>query len=67
MRTPLPCPGCGGGRKPRTYLCGNCWWLLKPWVRESLRLRDNRASLRLLELRNRIADGVPLEDLEVTR
>jgi hypothetical protein len=66
VTTPLPCPACNGERKPRTYLCANCWWLLKPWVRAALRRRDNLARVRLLQLRKRIADGIPLENLEVT-
>lgn len=67
MTAPLPCPGCNGKRKPRTYVCENCWWLLKPWVRTALRLRDDLATARLMQLRRQLNTGVPMEDVEVSQ
>lgn len=61
----FPCPGCGMARKARSYLCSDCWWLLKPWVRTALKRRDSMATARLMELRRKIAAGVPLEEMEI--
>ena len=59
------CQGCGKSRNPRQYLCADCWWLLKPWVRTSLLKRDDAAMVRRLQLHGQIRDGRPLEDIEV--
>lgn len=61
----FPCPSCGGARKARSYLCPDCWWLLRPWVRTALKRRDTLATARLMELRRKIAAGVPLEEMEI--
>lgn len=66
MTTKLDCPGCGGDRKARTYVCADCWWLLKPWVRTALRRRDNMATARLMQLRRQLNARIPMEDVEVT-
>lgn len=67
MKTELKCPGCNGERKRRTYVCADCWWLLKPWVRTALRKRDGgMATARLMQLYRQLASGVPMEDVEVT-
>lgn len=66
MKRKPECPGCGCERASlKVYLCENCWWLLKPWVREALKRRDNLATARLILLRRKLAAGVPVEDVEV--
>lgn len=66
MTIQLTCPGCGGERKGRTYVCADCWWLLKPWVRTALRRRDNMARARLMQLRRQLNARIPMEDVEVS-
>lgn len=65
MRKPV-CMGCNGERKKRQYLCDDCWWLLRPWVRSSLRKKDDLAMQRLRELFRQIGQARPLEDVEVS-
>ncbi|MCP9209628.1 hypothetical protein [Streptomyces cucumeris] len=48
------------------YLCADCWWLLKPWVRRALVKRDNLVSARLVLLRRQLASGIPVEEVEIS-
>lgn len=66
MTTNSPCPACGRERKPRTYLCSNCWWLLRPWVRTALNKKDSMAMARLMMLRRQLSQKVPLDEIQVT-
>jgi hypothetical protein len=66
MPKPIPkCMSCGGKRRPRRYLCENCWWLLRPWVRTALGKKDDRAMMRLRQLTTQIQESRSLEDIEV--
>jgi hypothetical protein len=62
----LKCMGCKGERRSRRYLCEDCWWLLRPWVRTALTRKDDKAMMRLRQLTNQIQESRPLEDIEVT-
>lgn len=64
MKTPT-CPACGSDRKPRAYLCSDCWRLLRPWVRTALTRRDSMAMARLMLLRRQLWQGVSLDEIEV--
>lgn len=65
MKTKPKCMGCSSPRAAGKYVCRECWWLLRPWVRTSLTKKDDRSMLRLRELTNQIQGGRPLEDIEV--
>lgn len=66
MKKPI-CPGCGGERRSlKVYLCENCWLLLSPWVRESLKRRDSLATARLMQLRRQLSAGIPVEEVRVS-
>lgn len=60
------CLACPQPRAPRAYLCPGCWWTLQPATRRALNRRDDRAGVRLLELRRQLTDGVRLADVTVT-
>ncbi|MGY1498577.1 hypothetical protein ACW4TU_18590 [Streptomyces sp. QTS52] len=61
------CPGCPSGMKgPGKYLCLGCWNTLPMTQRRLLNRRDNRARGRLQELYRQTAQGVPLDEIQVT-
>lgn len=59
------CLSCKQPRQPRQYLCPPCWLGLSADARRALRKRDNHAGVRLIELTHQIADGIPLNEIEV--
>lgn len=61
------CPGCLSGVKgPGKYLCLGCWNTLPMAQRRLLNRRDSRAIDRLQELYRQTAEGVPLDEIQVT-
>lgn len=63
---PTPCPCCGAKRRRRQYLCSSCWGQLRVWVKDALKKTDNLATQRLGELYSQVANGRPLNEIEVT-
>jgi hypothetical protein len=64
----VPCPGpCSNTRDRRKYVCGSCWYGLRPITRASLNRKDDKAPARLHELYQQLHTSVPLTEIEVTR
>lgn len=68
--TPRPirrsCPSCQGSCPSGKYLCSDCWWLLPPAARRALSRKDRRAGVRHQELLGLLAEGAPLDSIEIS-
>jgi hypothetical protein len=62
----MRCPCCDGPKLRPHYLCRTCWAGLPAPARRALNRRDSTARLRLLELHRQLADGVTLEQIQIT-
>ncbi|MFE3149116.1 hypothetical protein ACFXJ6_21080 [Streptomyces sp. NPDC059218] len=61
----LICPGCGSPRKLGQYLCWDCWDTLPNTARDKLAIRDHLAVARAQLLRQRLAENIPLHEIEI--
>lgn len=62
----IKCWSCTRPKDMNRYLCANCWFKLPLATRASLNKQGTSATVRLLELRKQIRDGVDLANIEVT-
>jgi hypothetical protein len=66
MAMTSPCPSCRQPKGPGKYLCLDCWNSLSGPARRALNRRGSMAVARLQELYSQLANGVPLDEIQVT-
>ena len=61
----MRCPGCGGPKSEKLYVCPSCWRQLPLRTKTALFRKDAKAAQRLHELYRQILDEVPLSEIQV--